>query len=193
MRKGYRREVLLFLICAFSYIVGQLFVSQVSYSFPLLTTQANTHVDHAPPEVHFCVFILGRQVFSDDIRLLCMQRSCSPYSGNLPVVDYWMGLWWVTVAHSVLFLQTDAEVTSLAGTCRFRALLWQHCRHDRIQTSCADQIQLEVRDTSYMHCKCLKCSLGWVECICIDSDRYCFYCAALKGHFDIPDCETHPH
>lgn len=93
MRKGYRREALLFLICAFSYIVGQLFVSQVSNSCPLLTTQANRHIGHPPPEVHFCVFILGRQVFSDDIRSLCMQRSNSPSAGDLPVVDYWMGLW----------------------------------------------------------------------------------------------------
>lgn len=104
MRKGYRREVLLFLICAFSYLVGQLFVSQVSYSCPPLVTRANTHVEHPPPEhsdeVHLCVLILGRHVLSDDLRSLRMQRPCSPSAGDLPVVDYWMGLWWVAVAQS---------------------------------------------------------------------------------------------
>lgn len=107
MRKGYRREVLLFLICAFCYVVGQLFVSQVSYSCPLLATRAE-HVEDLIPEysdeVHFYVLILGRHVLSDDIRSLCMQRPFSPSSGDLPVVSYWMGLWWVAVAQSRLHI-----------------------------------------------------------------------------------------
>lgn len=96
MRKGYRREVLLFLICAFCYVAGQLLVSQVSYSCPPLVTRANGYVEDPPPkysdEVHFCVLILGWHVLSDDIRSLRMQRPFSP-AGDLPVVDYWMGLW----------------------------------------------------------------------------------------------------
>lgn len=104
MRKGYRREVLLFLICACSYVVGQLFVSQVSSSCPPLVTRANGHVEDLPPEysdeVHFCVLISGRHILSDDIRSLRMQRPCSAPAGDLPVGDYWMGLRWVAVAQS---------------------------------------------------------------------------------------------
>lgn len=63
----------------------------------------------------------------------------------------------------ILFVQADAEVTSPPGACRFRALLWQHGRHDRVQTSRGDQIQLDVRHPPDLHRKCLKCSLDGDE------------------------------
>lgn len=75
----------------------------------------------------------------------------------------------------ILFVQADAEVTSPPGACRFGALLWQHCRHDRVQTSRADQIQLEVRHPSDLHCKCLKCSLDGVGLRMFGDDHHCFH------------------
>lgn len=45
MRKGYCREVVLLLICVFSYLVGQLLVSQVSCRRPLLDAWALCHVE----------------------------------------------------------------------------------------------------------------------------------------------------
>lgn len=91
MRKGYCREIVLFLICAFCFLVGQLLVSQVS-------RWTGSHLKVPPPkypdQVCFYVWILGRHVHNDDIWSLRMQRPCSPSAGGLPVSDYWMDLWW---------------------------------------------------------------------------------------------------
>lgn len=198
IRKGYRREVLLFLICAFCYVVGQLLVTQVSDSCPPLVTRVNGHVEDPPPEysneIHFCVLILGRHVLSDDIRPLCMQRPFSPSAGDLPVVDYWMGLWWVAVA------RPPSHIYSCKLTLRSLHRL-APAGSERFCGNIADMIGYKPHALikySWMYGTPLTCivsvwSAVWMEldCICIDDDHHCLH--PWTGHFDIPECQIHSH
>lgn len=114
IRKGYRRELLLLLICSFCYVVDLLLVSQVnsasaftslllkdgddsrSCCLPLNTKQITSF------PLHFSVFEIGWYIYHANIWPLCVQRTFPTSNGTLPVDDNWMDLRWDTVPLSIV-------------------------------------------------------------------------------------------
>ncbi len=118
IRKGYRRELLLLLVCAFCYVFGLFLVSEVSCErcihwwsraihhvrlcklwqllFFVLIKDWHQWVLFTQYKIKggwYPVLIVGWRIHSADLWSLCMQWSHSSSDGNLPVSDYWMDLW----------------------------------------------------------------------------------------------------